>query len=519
MRQRLRAGPHGALGHVVDRLRRGLARGGRAGDEVLVGVVDVGLHHRQLPRVGRAPRVAGALQPVGAVAAGAHAQLVQRALGTGQQGQHADRPGDGGFVSQHLVGGQGDPIAARRSDVAHRHHHRLACGARDFQFAPDQLAAVGAAAGRVDANHQRLDTRVLARLPHQFDGGLAVGDQALDHHHADCIAAPARIDSGQVGIERDLLVALAVGAGAAALDEGLAQLLAGLDCVDPARRLGQLRPVTAGGQQAAGQGVQPALHAAGRQLARALDAVGPGAPQRVVQASVGAQGFGRRRVGAEDLAGVLVLAGPHHVGADADPVQQVAVVVAPAAQAADLHAAHRVQPDLAGVGCHEVLALAVARRPGDYRLAGGLEAFQRCDKFAQAGQARASEVFQHEYRVGDLRVGRGSVQHSQQVAQLQPAVALAAHLPQQPAPRAVAVLFDQRARQCQHQRGLVLQRRRARPQRQRQQAHQQRQQQQVQQRTAGGVEQAPEADDGTLQGKQEGHDGDLGHGGQQIAKA
>jgi hypothetical protein len=160
-------------------------------------VVDALLDQVGEARVERQARVVGVAQPRRGDAGRVDAELGERLVGRRQQREDADRAGDRRRVGDDLVGSGRDPVAARRGRVAHRDDDRLAGGARHLELAPDQLGAEDAAAGRIDAQHERLHVLVVARLLDQVGRRqaadrsrrrLAVDDLALGDDDADRVA-------------------------------------------------------------------------------------------------------------------------------------------------------------------------------------------------------------------------------------------------------------------------------------------------------------------------------------------
>ena len=176
---RLRAGPDAALRDRVDLLRRRLARLRDLGREV------DGRSWSTL-RLDHARRGAGRAAGAGRRRCAARSSPTPSgwtpslASVWSTFGSSANTPIEPVIVAgvgDDLVGRGRDPVAARRREVAHRDDDRLAGGARQLELAADQLGAEHAAAGRVDAQHHRLDVLVVARLPDQV-GGRQAADRA-----------------------------------------------------------------------------------------------------------------------------------------------------------------------------------------------------------------------------------------------------------------------------------------------------------------------------------------------------
>src|ERR1019366_4038473 len=99
-------------------------------------------------------------------------------------------------------------------------------GAGQLELAAHQLGAEGAAPGRVDPRHDRLDVLVLARpadevgrrqAPDRAGRRAAVDDLAFGDDDADGVAAEPRLDPRQIVVKRDLAKRLLVGIDGAAL--------------------------------------------------------------------------------------------------------------------------------------------------------------------------------------------------------------------------------------------------------------------------------------------------------------
>ena len=144
--------------------------------------------------------------------------------------------------------------------------------------------------------------------------------------------------------------------------------------------------------QGAGQCVDVFCNTACGQFARALHACGVQRPQRIEHISLRLQRRARRRVQHKGLSGRLVLAHADQIGLNTQLVQGIFIVIAPAAQAFDRHRAQGVQQHLAGMGGQVILALVVARRPGNHRFARGLEALDGRRRLAQGHQTATLEV-------------------------------------------------------------------------------------------------------------------------------
>ena len=72
----------------------------------------------------------------------------------------------------------GDVVAARRGDVGHRGDHRLHV-ARQHHLAPDHVGRDRGSARAVDAQHDRLDRAVGARLAQVLDQRVRADDLPL----------------------------------------------------------------------------------------------------------------------------------------------------------------------------------------------------------------------------------------------------------------------------------------------------------------------------------------------------
>ena len=141
-------------------------------------------------------------------------QLFEQLVARRQHAEDANRSGHCGRIGDHRISAHRDPVAARSRHITHRHHHRLAGLARQLQLAPHDLGSKGAAAGRVDPQHDRLGVVVLARLTDQLGGripadaawaGFAVNDFTFGHDDADLLLRRLRFfQLAEVGAEVDL---------------------------------------------------------------------------------------------------------------------------------------------------------------------------------------------------------------------------------------------------------------------------------------------------------------------------
>ena len=498
---RLQACPDAALRHFIDLFRRRLARLGGQVQEVAIHVVDRTLDHLREAGVERTQWVARVGQPGGGRTGRMDAQLFHHLVGRRQNREHADGTGDGGRVGDHFIGRGADPVTARSGHVTHRDDHRFAGGARQFQFAADQFRAEGAAARRIDAQHDGLDRFVFACLADQTRGGQAadgarrsdaVADFTGGDDHADGVADMHGAQARQVIRVIDLAEVRAFRIFGAARHHELAQFIARFQAVDQLAIERQLAQVAASGRHQLGQLVDRLHDGAGRQLARLFHVRRVGGPQAVVQVAVR---FGRRfgrAVGDERLGRALVRAHFQQVHRHAHFIERVAVVIAVAAKAFQHDAAHRVQEYLVGLGRHQVLALVVAGTPGRDFLARGTETFHAGRHFAQRCEAAALQLVEQDHHGADVLVLGRRVEHRQHVAQLHVFLDFAADIGQHRLAHAARGFLDQRALQVQHQGGLFRQGLGAAAKDGDQDGDDDQQENQVDDRAAGGVQRAPE---------------------------
>ena len=97
-----------------------------------------------------------------------HADFAQRDLKRRGDAEDADRSGEGGGIRPDFVGSRRDPVPARRGQPRHRHDYRLAGALQALEFRADDFRAERAAAGRIDAHHERLDLGIKAQAAQQF---------------------------------------------------------------------------------------------------------------------------------------------------------------------------------------------------------------------------------------------------------------------------------------------------------------------------------------------------------------
>src|SRR6185436_7223619 len=121
----------------------------------------------------------------------------------------------------------------------------------------------------------------------------------------------------------------------------------------------------------------------------------------------------------------------------------------------DVDHAERMQVHLVGMRGDVVLALVVARAPGDDLLAARLEAVDRGGDLAQRREARRPHLVEDDDEARDLRILACGVERVEDVAQLHLLHRLAAHLIERSRAQVAALLLADRAVDAQDERGLV----------------------------------------------------------------
>ena len=218
-------------------------------------------------------------------------------------------------------------------------------------------------------------------------GALAVDDLALGDDHADRVAGRLRPQAAEVVGERDLAEGVALlrpwrraRSAAHAARRGSSGRR---PAFRPARACAASPPTAA---KRCGSSSMPRVMLPRRACAPSRRRRCSAARARRT-AAVGLARGRRRLVGDERLGRALVGADAHQVDADAEPVERVLVVVAVAPEAFEVDHAERMQQHLVGVRGDVVLALVVARAPGDDLLAARLEAIDRRGDLAQRRDA------------------------------------------------------------------------------------------------------------------------------------
>src|SRR5690606_19706896 len=183
------------------------------------------------------------------------AEPAQRALEGRKHAGDADRPGQRRRARPDLVGRHRDPIAAGRGDAAHRYDDRTPALLEYLDLAKDDLGRERAAAGTVDAQHERFHFFVIGRFANQLRGRIAadpsrrlaaVHDLARQHDHADAAASEGRrggADGAQVLVVADRREAALVFRRADRLADPAAHAVAVHQLVDEtvlARELGRI---------------------------------------------------------------------------------------------------------------------------------------------------------------------------------------------------------------------------------------------------------------------------------------
>jgi hypothetical protein len=193
---------------------------------------------------------------------------------------------------------------------------------------------------------------------------------------------------------------------------------------------------------------------------RLLDALAPLIEQAAIERGVRLARLGRH-VGADiGLHRRLELAHLVDMDVDAELLGQALVIELAAARSHEDRSAHRVDPDLAGIGCDQVTAVDIARGIGKHRLARGADPADGGGDFAHRGGIAAEEAVEVQHDCLHARIGFRGVERADHVAGAHLAGAAgAAHAGEG---IGLARLLDQRAVERHHQRA-VANRRRSRP--------------------------------------------------------
>ena len=136
-------------------------------------LIEHGLRVGLLLLAHRRERVADTLVLAGRHQAALDAELVHRAGEPEAVHQHADRADDARLVGVDLIGGSGDVVGTRGADFFDdRINLFLVQGLQALDLVVDDAGLHGAAAGRIDAQHDALRARVLERILQRTDDVL-----------------------------------------------------------------------------------------------------------------------------------------------------------------------------------------------------------------------------------------------------------------------------------------------------------------------------------------------------------
>ena len=144
----------------------------------------------------------------------------------------------------------------------------------------------------------------------------------------------------------------------------------------------------------------------------------PTAPQAAGQCLIGGLGFGRGGGAGEGLHERLVGANAEHVDINLQLFERLGEIEARAAGASDDHAAHRVEPDLAGGGGEQPAVVAVGGGPGVNRLTGFSEAGEGIVNCGDIGLAAAHEAIQFQHNGLDAIILGGVIDGVHHIAHL-----------------------------------------------------------------------------------------------------
>ena len=283
-----------------------------------------------------------------------------------------------------------------------------------------------------------------------------VADFTLRHDHCNVIALDRLALRLQIVLEADLAEGLVLIVLAHLLLQRLAQGLIGLQAVYPAPIFGQLPCIALGSLQSTRERINIFCNAAQRQFARSLNTCGVQAPQRIEHISLCLQRRTRRCFQHKGLPRRFVLTHAYQIGFNAQPIQGLLVVIAPAAQAFNINRAHGMQHHLARMGGQVILALVVGGRPRDHRFARGLEPFKGRSGLAQGHQAATFEVIELEqHALNALVLGR-QIEHLHQVTQAHRFSGLTLQLSYYLVAQTSFRFFNQGALQGQYQHRMLL---------------------------------------------------------------
>src|SRR6185312_15953823 len=321
-----------------------------------------------------------------------------------------------------LVRGRGDIVAARRREVSHGHHERLARSAQRLQLPIDLLRSGDTAARTVDAQHDGLDVLVEARLPDQLRQGVSTDGARRLFAIRDVAGSNNDTNAGTAAAVMDLLLCMndprvvfggnLVEGPRLVLTDHTLHLPLHLQVVREGRDelclQGDFGRIPTGVAYGFRKRLNVVVDGIGRELAGRGQSLLIARPE-CIQVGEALLLVRRRHVAArEDLYRALECPHPKDVDVNAELLQQSLEIEGIAAEALDHHEPGGIEVDLVGLRREVVLILVEGGAVGDDWLAARAELLDGARELLQHRLAGALHLVEIENQDADVFVRRGA---------------------------------------------------------------------------------------------------------------